>query len=318
MIKEAKNVRYVLKNINTIGIYITFVILFIVFSALNPNFMNGQNLVNIIVQSSIIAIIGVGQTLIILTGGIDLSVGSIVAFTGIFTGLVLKANVSIPIAIFLGLLSGALIGLINGSIVSLGKVPSFVVTLGTMGIFRGAALLINSGQPVSSFSDAFEKISETNFFHVVPIFAIYCIVIYAVIYIVLKRTRFGRHIYAVGGNRQAAWLSGVNVKRVELLIYVLCGLFAAIAGIMLMARMNYASPTAASDYNMDSIAAVIIGGTAMTGGKGSVLGTLVGALFLGMLQNGLTILNVSDYAQQIIIGVVIIAAVFLDRKKESR
>jgi ribose transport system permease protein len=261
--------------------------------------------------------VGIGQTLVILSGGINLCVGSTVSFAGIVIGLLLVAGVPIPLAVAVILLIGFLSGIVTGFIIACGKVPSFIVTLGMMGIFTGGTLLANNGNPVSRLPMNFEKLATYNLFGRFPVFMVYLVVLFGAVYIMLKKSVFGRHIYALGGNRTSAWLSGVKTKMVEILVYALCGVFTAFAGIMLTARMNYASPTAASNYAIDSIAAVVIGGTAMNGGKGSILGTLLGAMLLGMLKNGLTMLNVSAYLQQIVIGAVIIAAVFLDGRKEQ-
>ncbi len=316
MIIEHKNNINIGKIIGKMGMPIAFIAIFIAFSVLNENFLTPSNIQNIIVQSAIIGIVAVGQTLVILTGGIDLSVGSIVAFIGIICGIFLNNNLGIPYAVILSLLIGALFGLFNGVVTSYGKVPSFIVTLGIMSIIRGAALFINNGKPVSGFSEGFQKLANTNVFASIPIFVIYLFIIYGVIYFILNYLPIGRYIYAVGGNKSCAWLSGISVKKVETLTYVLSGLFAAFAGIMLLSRMNYGTPTAASDYNTDSIAAVIIGGCAMSGGRGSVIGTFLGAIMMAMLKNGLTLLNVSTYLQQIITGVVIILAVFIDKRQK--
>lgn len=316
MIIEHKNNINIGKIIGKMGMPIAFIAIFIAFSVLNENFLTPSNIQNIIVQSAIIGIVAVGQTLVILTGGIDLSVGSIVAFIGIICGIFLNNNLGIPYAVILSLLIGALFGLFNGVVTSYGKVPSFIVTLGTMSIIRGAALFINNGKPVSGFSEGFQKLANNNVFASIPIFVIYLFIIYGVIYFILNYLPIGRYIYAVGGNKSCAWLSGISVKKVETLTYVLSGLFAAFAGIMLLSRMNYGTPTAASDYNTDSIAAVIIGGCAMSGGRGSVIGTFLGAIMMAMLKNGLTLLNVSTYLQQIITGVVIILAVFIDKRQK--
>lgn len=316
MIIEHKNNINIGKIIGKMGMPIAFIAIFIAFSVLNENFLTPSNIQNIIVQSAIIGIVAVGQTLVILTGGIDLSVGSIVAFIGIICGIFLNNNLGIPYAVILSLLIGALFGLFNGVVTSYGKVPSFIVTLGTMSIIRGAALFINNGKPVSGFSEGFQKLANTNVFASIPIFVVYLFIIYGVIYFILNYLPIGRYIYAVGGNKSCAWLSGISVKKVETLTYVLSGLFAAFAGIMLLSRMNYGTPTAASDYNTDSIAAVIIGGCAMSGGRGSVIGTFLGAIMMAMLKNGLTLLNVSTYLQQIITGVVIILAVFIDKRQK--
>jgi ribose transport system permease protein len=302
-------------KISDSGIYIAFLALFICFSVVGRSFFSLSNISNIIVQSSIIAIVGIGQTLVILSGGINLSVGSTVSFVGILTGLLLLSGTGIPLAVVIVLAVGGASGFLTGFVIAYGRVPSFIVTLGMMSILTGGTLLANNGNPVSRLPPDFEKLASLNVFGHIPIFVIYLILLFAGVHIMLKKTIFGRHIYALGGNRASAWLSGVKIKKTEILVYVLGGFFSAFGGIMLVARMNYASPTAASNYAIDSIAAVVIGGTAMSGGKGSILGTLLGAMLLGMLKNGLTMLNVSAYLQQVIIGAVIITAVFLDGRK---
>lgn len=299
------------------SLYLAFIVIFIVFSFLNPNFLSVNNILNIVVQSSIIAIIAVGQTMVILTSGIDLSVGSIVGAVGVGVGMLMVAGVPIHLALVLGILLGGVFGAINGLIISYGRVPAFIGTLGMMGIARGIALAAKNGEPVSGLPKAFELIASTRIAGI-PSFVFYVIIIFIVMFIVLERTKFGRHIYAIGGNRDAARLSGVNVKVVETLVYIFSGLFAGIGAILLTARLNYATPTAGNSYELDTIAAVVIGGTALSGGQGKIVGTLVGALMLGILRNGLTILNISSFYQQIIIGAVIIIAVFADKIKDKK
>ncbi len=312
--ESKKNFIEVLKSYS---LYLAFFVIFIAFSLLNKNFLSVNNVLNIIVQSAIISIIAVGQTMVILTSGIDLSVGSIVGATGIAIGLLLVAGVSIPVAVVLGVLMGAIIGLINGVIISYGRVPAFIATLGMMGIARGFGLALNEGKPVAGLPLAFEKIASASVFGI-PSFVFYTLIIYVIMFILLERTKFGRHIYAIGGNRDAARLSGVKVKVVEMIVYLFSGLFSGLGAVLLTARLNYATPVAGNGYELDTIAAVVIGGTALSGGQGRIIGTLVGALILGILRNGLTILNVSSFFQQIIIGAVIIIAVFMDKLNEKK
>jgi ribose transport system permease protein len=299
------------------SLYLAFLIIFVAFSLLNENFLSVNNVLNIIVQSAIIAIIAVGQTMVILTSGIDLSVGSIVGAVGIGIGLLMVSGVAIPVAIILGLIMGAIFGLINGVITSYGRVPAFISTLGMMGIARGFGLALNKGQPVAGLPLAFEKIASASIAGI-PSFVFYTLIIYGVMFVLLERTKFGRHIYAIGGNRDAARLSGVKVKVVEMIVYLFSGLFSAIGAVLLTARLNYSTPVAGTGYELDTIAAVVIGGTALSGGQGKIVGTLVGALMLGILRNGLTILNVSSFFQQITIGSVIIIAVFMDKLNEKK
>jgi ribose transport system permease protein len=309
-----KKITFILRNY---GMFIGFGIIFVIFSLSSEYFLDVYNLMNILVQSSLIAIIAVGQTFVILTGGIDLSVGSIVALTSVSTGMMLTAGVPIPLAILFGVLVGLGAGLVNGITVAFGKVPAFIVTLGMMSIARGGALAMNSGKPVSGLPFEFERIASAEFFGI-PIFAIYMLVIYAVGYFILYKTRLGRHIFAIGGNREATKLSGVNVPFNEMMAYAVSGVLAGLGGVLLTARLNYATPISGNAYELDTIAAVVIGGTCLAGGEGGLIGTLIGALLLGTLRNGLTLLNVVSYYQQIIIGVVIVLAVFYDRMKTKK
>ncbi len=313
-IEQKKSLFEILKSYS---LYLAFLAIFIVFSLLNENFLSINNVLNIIVQSSIIAIIAVGQTMVILTSGIDLSVGSIVGAAGIGIGLLMVGDVSIPVAVAVGVCMGAIFGLINGVIISYGRVPAFITTLGMMGIARGIGLAMNEGKPVAGLPMEFEKIASASVGGI-PSFVFYTLIIYVIMFFVLERTKFGRHIYAIGGNRDAARLSGVKVKVVEMIVYMFSGLFAGLGSVLLTARLNYATPVAGTGYELDTIAAVVIGGTALSGGQGRIIGTLVGALMLGILRNGLTIVNVSSFFQQIIIGSVIIIAVFADKLNEKK
>ena len=303
--------------IKSYSLYLAFLVIFIVFSLLNENFLSINNILNIIVQSAIIAIIAVGQTMVILTSGIDLSVGSIVGAVGIGIGLLMVAGLPIPLAVGLGVLMGAIFGLINGLIITYGRVPAFITTLGMMGMARGFGLALNEGKPVAGLPQSFESIASASLGGI-PSFVFYTLIIYVIMFVILERTKFGRHIYAIGGNRDAARLSGVKVRVVETIVYLFSGMFAGLGSVLLTARLNYATPVAGNGYELDTIAAVVIGGTALSGGQGRIVGTLVGALMLGILRNGLTIVNVSSFFQQIIIGAVIIIAVFADKLNEKK
>ena len=309
-------------NLSNWMIYIGMVGIFLVFaivcSAMGKNFLNLNNIMNIINQASINAIIAIGASLVILTGGIDLSVGSVVGFVGIFLAMNLKAGMSIPLAILLCLICGVAIGLFNGILVSYGKVPAFITTLGSMQAVRGLAQIINGGQAVSGFPLEIGAVMKTRFFGVVPIGVLYLAVFYTVMVLILSYTKFGRRIYAIGGNAHAARLSGIKVKRIEVSVYVLSGAFAAFAGVMLLSRLLYADPSAGNSYEMDAIAAAVIGGISMSGGKGRLANTVVGAIILATLTNGLQIMNVATYYQTVITGLVIIIAVFADKQKERK
>ncbi|MDR1611214.1 MAG: ABC transporter permease [Planctomycetota bacterium] len=301
--------------LGAVGIVIAFSLVCLFFGR---NFLTLRNIQNIVTQSSIIAVIAIGSSLVILTGGIDLSVGSVVGLVGMFAGALLKSGVPLWAACISALGVGALTGLVNGYLVSVGKVPSFIVTLGIMQIARGLALLTTLGKPISRFPDGLGLIMNAKVAGDMPTSVLYVFSLYFLMMFVMSLTRFGRHVYAFGGNPNAARLSGVRVRRVEMAVYVLSGLFAAAGGIMLLSRLSYADPNAGGGYEMHAIAAAVIGGISLSGGRGRIGNTLVGALILGSLTCGLQILNVPTYCQTIVTGVVIIAAVYADKAGERR
>lgn len=308
-------------NLQYLTLYIGAIAILLIFTVAcqlsGKTFLSVSNIQNIITQSSVIAIIAIGQSVVILTGGIDLAVGSIVGFVGIFAGMLIKAGVPIELVCVLAIISGMAFGAMNGVLVSYGRVPAFIVTLGSMQAIRGLTLLINSGRPISGFGQALSNIMGAQIFGI-PISIFYVFVFYALMIFIMSKTRFGRHIYAIGGNANAAKLSGVKVRKVELYAYIIGGIFAAVAGIMLLSRLAYADPNAGNSYEMNAIAATVIGGIALSGGKGSIGNSLVGALILGSLTCGLQILNVATYYQTIITGIAIVAAVFFDKSKERK
>lgn len=283
----------------------------IVLWIMSPYFLTVSNLLNIAQQTSINAIIAVGMTFVIITAGIDLSVGSLVAFSGVVLASVLQAGVPLPIAILVGLGVGLSCGMINGLLITLGRIPPFISTLGMMSVARGAALLYTKGRPVSGFSENFRYLATGEIFHI-PVPVIIMGVVYIIAHFVLNRTKLGRYAYAIGGNEEAAILSGINVKLYKTMVYALCGMLSGLAALILTARLNSAQPIAGNMYELDAIAATVIGGTSLMGGEGTVLGTLIGALIMGVLRNGLNLLGVSSFIQQIVIGSVIIVAVLLD------
>jgi ribose transport system permease protein len=279
--------------------------------ALTPHFLTVANLLNIAQQTAINAIVAVGMTYVIISGGIDLSVGSIVALSGVTLGWALQDGQTLPLALGISLLVGAGCGLVNGVIVSWGGLPPFIATLGMMSIARGAALLFTEGRPVSGFDSGFRSLA-TGHLGPVPAPIVVTILVYLLAHLVLTQTTFGRYVYAIGGNEEATRLSGVSVRLHKSVIYAVSGLMSAIAAILLTARLNSAQPIAGTMYELDAIAATVIGGTSLIGGEGSLAGTLIGALIMGVLRNGLNLLGVSSFLQQIVIGAVIIAAVLVD------
>lgn len=278
---------------------------------LTPHFLTVSNLTNVAQQTALNAVIAVGLTFVIISGGIDLSVGSLVAFSGVVMAGLLQAAVPLPLALAAGLATGFACGLVNGLLITLGRLPPFIATLGMMSMARGGALLYTEGRPVSGFSENFRWLATGEIFRV-PVPVVVMIGLYAVAHFVLRRTKFGRYVFAIGGNEEAALLSGVPVRFHKAMVYGVCGLLSALAAALLTARLNSAQPIAGINYELDAIAATVIGGTSLMGGQGSVVGTLIGALIMGVLRNGLNLLGVSSFVQQVVIGAVIILAVLMD------
>jgi len=300
-----------------LGLAVALAALMIGLSAAHPNFVSLGNLINLVRQISINGILAVGVTYVLLTGGVDLSLGSLVALTGVIAAMFAHPGqhaVMVPIAA--GVAGGALCGAINGFLVTRGRMAPFVVTLGMMTSARGLALLLSGGRPVSNLSPAFTGIGSGDFAGI-PAPTWILLTVAAVSHVFLRRMRLGRHVYAVGGNESAARASGVHVSTVKLICYTICGAMAGLAGVVLASRITTGQPNAGIGYELDAIAAVVIGGTSLNGGSGGVGGTILGALLIGVINNGLDLLNVSSYYQQVIKGLIIVGAVWLDRSKKS-
>jgi ribose transport system permease protein len=278
---------------------------------LTPHFLTVSNLLNIAQQTSINAIIAVGLTFVIISGGIDLSVGSLVALSGVVLASLLQRAVPLPLALFAGLGAGLACGLVNGVLITWGRLPPFISTLGMMSVARGGALLYSDGRPISGFGETFRWLATGEVLFI-PVPVLVMVLVYAVAHFVLRRTPFGRYVFAIGGNEEAALLSGVRVRLHKTMVYGVGGLLSALAACVLTARLNSAQPIAGINYELDAIAATVIGGTSLMGGQGSVVGTLIGALIMGVLRNGLNLLGVSSFVQQLVIGAVIILAVLMD------
>ena len=293
------------------GTVIGLLVLCAVLWALTPHFLTVSNLLNIAQQTSINAIVAAGMTFVIVSGGIDLSVGSIVALAGVALGVMLQGGQSPFIAVPGAIAVGTGCGLLNGLLVSVGGLPPFIATLGMMSVARGTALVFTEGRPVSGFDEGFRWLA-TGTAGFVPAPVLVMLMVYAVAHLVLTRTTFGRYVYAIGGNEEATRLSGVAVRFHKTAIYGVSGALSAVAAIVLTARLNSAQPIAGMMYELDAIAATVIGGTSLSGGSGSLVGTLVGALIMGVLRNGLNLLGVSSFLQQIVIGGVIVGAVLVD------
>jgi ribose/xylose/arabinose/galactoside ABC-type transport system permease subunit len=289
----------------------------IVMSFLSPVFLTSRNLLNVLLQTSINITVAVGVTMVILTGGIDLGVGSVVALTGVTLGTMLKANLPIPVAFLIAVLVGALTGIINGLLVSKGRVPAFVATLGMMSAARGLSLIITGGQSIYVFPRSFLNFFGIGYLWFIPMPVVIAAVVVIIAQYILSQTRFGRYVYAIGGNPEAARLAGVKVTLMLIMTYVIAGVTYAIGGTILTARLNSAQPIAGVGYELDAIAAAVIGGTSLSGGVGTVWGTVLGALIMGVLRNGLNLMNISSYIQQVLIGTVIVGAVLVDRMRNK-
>ena len=293
------------------GALAALVVLVVALSLLSSDFLSVTNLLNVGVQAAVTAILAFGSTFVIVTGGIDLSVGSVAGLSAIVLAWTATgAGVPWPLATVVALAAGVVCGLINAALIAYGKLPPFIATLAMLGIARGLALVVSDGSPIP-LPDAVSHLGDTVSGYL-PIPVIVMVVMGGVAAVILNRTYPGRAMYAIGGNEEAARLSGIKVNRQKLITYALSGGFAAIAGIVLASRLASAQPQAATGYELDAIAAVVIGGASLSGGKGRALGTFVGALILAVLRNGLNLLSVSAFWQQVVIGVVIALAVLVD------
>jgi ribose transport system permease protein len=285
--------------------------------ALTPHFLTVSNLLNVLEQTSINAVIAAGMTFVIVSGGIDLSVGSLVAVSGVVLASTLHLGVPIAVGLAASLAVGFGFGLLNGLAITWGRLPPFIATLGMMSIARGCALLFTEGRPVSGFDPSFRSIATARLAGIpAPVFV--TVAVYLLAHFVLSETRFGRYVYSMGGNEEATRLSGVNVRLHKTLVYGVSGLASAVAAVLLTARLNSAQPIAGIMYELDAIAATVIGGTSLMGGEGGLGGTIIGALIMGVLRNGLNLLGVSSFVQQIVIGLVIVVAVLVDTVLKSR
>ena len=269
---------------------------------------------NVLRQVSVVGILAVGMTFVILTGGIDLSVGAVMALVGTLgTGMMVNMGLPAPLALVIGIFIGLGIGLANGVLVAWGKMPAIIVTLATMGMARGLGLIYSGGYPISGIPGwiSWFGVGRVGF---VPVPVIIMIAIYAVAWVLLQRTAFGRHVYALGGNETAARLSGVKTQRVKLAVYGISGLTAALAAVILTGRLMSGQPNAGVGFELDAIAAVVLGGTAISGGRGLILGTLIGAVLLGILNNGLNLMGINPYLQDVIKGAIILLAIYIGRE----
>ncbi|MEH7652387.1 ribose ABC transporter permease RbsC [Bacillus safensis] len=301
-----------------LGPFLGLIILAAIVSILNPAFLEPLNILNLLRQISINALIAFGMTFVILTGGIDLSVGAILALSSALTAGFIVSGMDPILAIIVGCIIGAVLGMINGLLITKGKMAPFIATLATMTIFRGLTLVYTDGNPITGLGSNYAfQLFGRGYFLGIPVPAITMLLTFIVLWVLLHRTPFGRRTYAIGGNEKAALISGIKVPRVKIMIYSLAGFMSALAGAILTSRLNSAQPTAGTSYELDAIAAVVLGGTSLSGGRGRIVGTLIGVLIIGVLNNGMNLLGVSSFYQSVVKGIVILIAVLLDRKKSA-
>ena len=301
-------------------IILYFIILCVVITIISPNFISESNLLNNLRSAAYYGIICIGMTIVFIAGGLDLSVGSVVGLSGLVTALGLTNGVPVPLSIMLGLLVGVAVGFVNGYCIVKLKIPAVIVTLGTMFVARGFINVITEGRPVYPLPDSFNNISITTVFGV-NIAVCFLIVLTVFVEFVLRKTTYGRSIYAIGGNAETARLSGIRVDRINMSVYVISGLCAAVAGIFITSRITSAQVTTGSGFEMETIAATLIGGTSMFGGVGTAIGGLFGALFMSFLKAGIVSMRLSAYWQNVVIGMILVATVGIDqyqRRKQTK
>ena len=301
-----------------VGLLLILALLCIVFACTSEFFLKERNLLNITRQVSITLTVAMGMLCVVLSGEIDLSVGSTAALSGIAAAWVMRQNGSIVLGILAALFVGLVVGLINGSLVVYGRIPSFIVTLATMGILRGACMVWTNGKPISNLPEAFSVLGAGYAFGKIPVSTIVSLVIVVIFYILLQRTKHGTYIKAIGANCEAAKLSAIPIQRYKVLVFVACSLMCAIGGVLNTSKLLSAQPTALSGLEMDVLSGVILGGASLSGGIGTVPGALLGSLIIGVINNGLNLLNVSSYYQDIVKGIIIILAVVIKRNKENK
>lgn len=310
------NKKTAVRKIQDMGALIALILLVIVISIISPEFRTVNNFLSLLRQSSINGLIAFGMTFVILTGGIDLSVGSTLALTTAFAAAFIKNGMPVMLAFLLALAIGTVFGIANGIMITKGRLQPFIATLITMTVFRGLTMIFMDGKPISNLGDSYalKFIGKGNLFGI-PFPVILFIVIFAIFFFVLEKTVFGRAVYATGSNWKSAKLAGINIDRTKITVYAISGCMAALSGLILLSRLSSAQPTLGESYEMDAIAATALGGTSMNGGRGHIWGTFIGVLIIAVLNNGLNILGVSSYWQNVVKGIVILIAVLSDRNR---
>lgn len=312
--KQTKNVKAL---IGEYFIFVIFMVLVIVLTCLKPSFIQPSNLVNILKQASINGILAFGMMFVIIAGGFDMSVGSTVAFTGILAAMLGQGQYPIMVPLMIAMLAGLAVGIINGIGVSIGDLPPFIMTLGTMTAVRGLALLVSKGKPITGISPEYKAIAASSVMGI-PMLAVILVAVVLVCSFVLAKTVYGRRVYACGGNLQAARVSGINTTMIRISTFAIAGLLAGLSGFLMTSRVTIGQPTAAESYEMDAITACVVGGVSMSGGVGKPWGVVVGCLLITVIANGLDIMGVSSHWQKIVKGAIIVLAVLIDVKRKSK
>ncbi|WP_407390838.1 ABC transporter permease [Carnobacterium jeotgali] len=304
--------------IGKLGPFLALIVLIILVTIVNPSFIAPTNLLNLLRQVSTNALIAFGMTFVIITGGIDLSVGSTLALSSALMAGAIASGLDPILAMVLSLLTGTIFGAVNGLLITKGKMAPFIATLATMTIYRGLTLVYTDGNPITGIGDSFIfKFVGRGYLLGIPFPVVLMIISFILLYILLHKMTFGRKTFAIGGNEKASFIAGIKNDRIKTGIYALSGLMASLAGIIITSRLDSAQPTAGTSYEMDAIASVVLGGTSLSGGRGRLVGTLIGALIIGTLNNGMNLLGISSFYQQVVKGIVIIIAVLLDRKNKK-
>jgi ribose transport system permease protein len=317
-VKESKfGFRLSFEHIRQMILVFILIIICILLSFMTPNFLTFNNIRNVIRQVSYTAIAAIGMTLVIILGQIDLSAGSLIAVSGLTAAYFFKISHSPVLTFFSVVIFGSIVGLFNGMLTAKGKIPGFIATLASMTILRGFAYIVTNGSPISVMDQAFTFFG-VGFLWVIPIPVIFMFIVILIGSFLTNRTRFGRYIYAVGGNEETAKWSGINVEKIKILVYLILGIFTSISGLIVAGRLGSGQPSAGLNFEMDCITAAVVGGTSMSGGKGKISGTIVGVLLLGVLTNGMTLLDINTYWQQVIKGLIIVIAVLIDTSTKKR
>ncbi|MEL7236333.1 MAG: ABC transporter permease [Chloroflexota bacterium] len=315
--RELRLLREILSD-QAVSLFLILILMWLVLSQLSPYFFTLNNILQITLQAAVVALIAAGQTFVILSGGIDLSVGSVFAFSAMMAGIAIESGLGLATGMLAGLAAGTLLGVANGVGVASLHLPPFIVTLGMMSIARGMALLANNGTPIFIFEEGFGFLGQGRIGDLVPVPTIVVLIVYAICWFVLRYTPFGRFTYALGSNSEASRLSGVRNGRIIIGLYAISGLLTAVASLIEASRLTSAQPAGGSGIELLAIGAVVIGGTSLFGGEGNILGTLVGALIIATIRNGLTILGISAFWQNIATGAIIILAVWIDQLRRGR